>query len=175
VNRFNAGSVPTANWLISNVGTVCVPQGPCLVPVWPGITAPSGVLVAGLSFVVRDIVQELLGLRWALVALLIGGLISALIASPVLAAASVTAYLLAESIDMAVYTILRPKGFVYASVVSSVAGLVLDSTVFVWMAFGTSDCIPGQILGKAWMVMLAVPVLRLIRRNLQSGAAASIT
>ncbi len=28
-------SIPAANWLIGNVGTVCVPQGPCLIPVAP--------------------------------------------------------------------------------------------------------------------------------------------
>ncbi|MBA4271282.1 MAG: beta-carotene 15,15'-monooxygenase, partial [Methylobacterium sp.] len=30
-------TIPAANWLIGNAGTVCVPNGPCLVPVWPGI------------------------------------------------------------------------------------------------------------------------------------------
>jgi hypothetical protein len=30
-------TIPTANWLIGNAGTVCVPNGPCLVPVAPGI------------------------------------------------------------------------------------------------------------------------------------------
>lgn len=55
--------VPAANWLIAHVGIVCVPDGPCLVPVWPGILAPSGVVLAGLSFVLRDLVQEALGDR----------------------------------------------------------------------------------------------------------------
>src|SRR3546814_1515579 len=32
--------VPAANWMIGNLGTVCVPDGPCLIPVAPGITAP---------------------------------------------------------------------------------------------------------------------------------------
>ena len=30
-------SVPFANWLIGHVGTTCVPGGPCLVPVAPGL------------------------------------------------------------------------------------------------------------------------------------------
>ena len=53
--------VPAANWLIGNLGTVCVPQGPCLIPVTPGfngsggLTAPSGVLMVGLALVLRDI------------------------------------------------------------------------------------------------------------------------
>ena len=38
-------TIPAANWLIGNAGTVCVPNGPCLVPVWPGIKAPSGVVI----------------------------------------------------------------------------------------------------------------------------------
>lgn len=52
------GCVPTVNWLIAHVGTVCVPAGPCVIPVRPGILAPPGVLLAGLSFVLRDLVQE---------------------------------------------------------------------------------------------------------------------
>lgn len=33
--------IPTANWMIGNVGTVCVPNGPCLIPVAPGLTGES--------------------------------------------------------------------------------------------------------------------------------------
>ena len=47
--------VPAANWLIVHVGTVCVPEGPCLVPVAPGILAPSGVLTVGVALVLRDV------------------------------------------------------------------------------------------------------------------------
>ena len=34
------GFIPLANWMIGHVGTVCVPNGPCLVPVAPGLMAP---------------------------------------------------------------------------------------------------------------------------------------
>ena len=54
-------TIPAANWMLGHVGTVCVPSGPCLVPVWPGIDAPSGVLMIGLALVLRDIVQRRLG------------------------------------------------------------------------------------------------------------------
>ena len=36
-------TIPAANWLIGNAGTDCVPNGPCLIPVAPGLMAPSGV------------------------------------------------------------------------------------------------------------------------------------
>src|SRR5918993_2686772 len=66
-------SIPAANWLIGNVGTVCVPNGgPCLVPVAPGLMAPSGVLMIGAALVLRDLVQRRLGLQAALGAIMAG-------------------------------------------------------------------------------------------------------
>jgi hypothetical protein len=41
--------IPAANYLIGNVGTLCVPHGPCVIPVGFGLTAPSGVLMVGLG------------------------------------------------------------------------------------------------------------------------------
>jgi hypothetical protein len=63
------GCVPLANWLILHVGTICVPNGPCPVPVAPGIMAPSGVLTVGVALVLRDVAQRCLGLRFGLIAI----------------------------------------------------------------------------------------------------------
>ena len=73
-------SIPLANWMILHVGTVCVPQGACLVPVAPGLLAPSGVLTVGAALVLRDVVQRCLGLTWGLAAIAIGTVLSALVA-----------------------------------------------------------------------------------------------
>jgi hypothetical protein len=54
--------IPAANWLIGNVGTKCVPNGPCLMPVGFGVMAPSGVIMIGLALVLRDLMQRL---SWA--------------------------------------------------------------------------------------------------------------
>jgi len=62
--------IPAANWLIGHVGTVCVPDGPCLMPVAPRLMAPSGVLMVGLALVLRDLVQRRLGFLWAVAAIL---------------------------------------------------------------------------------------------------------
>jgi hypothetical protein len=64
--------IPAANWMIGNLGSFCVPNGPCLIPVAPGIMAPSGVLMIGLALVLRDLVQRRLGLAWAFGAILAG-------------------------------------------------------------------------------------------------------
>ncbi len=158
-------TIPAANWMIGNAGTVCVPNGPCLVPVWPGVMAPSGVLMVGLALVLRDIVQRRLGPLAGLGAIAVGTLISAMLAPPAIVLASVAAFLLSELADFAVYTPLQRRRFVTAVFASSVIGLVVDSLVFLYLAFGSLDFLAGQIIGKAWMVLLALPLMHLLRRR----------
>ncbi len=155
--------IPAANWLIGNVGTVCVPQGPCLIPVAPGLAAPSGVLLVGLALVLRDLVQRRLGKLWALAAIIAGAGLSGVIAPPALVVASAAAFLLSELVDFAVYTPLAARRLVLAVALSGLAGLVVDSLVFLWLAFGSLDYLAGQVVGKAWMVLLTLPVIRWLR------------
>lgn len=156
--------VPLANWLILHVGTVCVPDGPCLVPVAPGIMAPSGVLIIGVALVLRDVVQRCLGLRPALLAIALGTLLSAFVAPPALVLASGVAFALSEMVDCAVYTPLQQRRLLLAVVASALVGLAVDSIVFLTLAFGSLHFLPGQIIGKAWAVLLAIPLVRLLRR-----------
>jgi uncharacterized PurR-regulated membrane protein YhhQ (DUF165 family) len=158
------GCVPLANWMILHIGTTCVPQGPCLVPVAPGIMAPSGVVTIGVALVLRDIVQRCLGLRFGLGAIAAGTALSALVAPASLVIASGTAFALSELADCAVYTPLQRRRLLLAVVLSSVAGLVVDSIVFLSLAFGSLQFLPGQVIGKAWAVLIAIPLVRLLRR-----------
>lgn len=164
------GSIPLANWMIHNIGTVCVPNGPCLVPVAPGLMAPSGVLTVGVALVLRDVVQRCLGLRAGLVAIAIGTALSALIAPGPLVIASGTAFLLSELADCAVYTPLQRRRLMLAVVASSVVGLAVDSVIFLWLAFGDLTYLPGQIVGKLWAVAFAIPLVRLLRRAVPTPA-----
>jgi uncharacterized PurR-regulated membrane protein YhhQ (DUF165 family) len=157
--------IPAANWLILHAGTVCVPQGPCLIPVAPHLMAPSGVLMVGLALVLRDLVQRRLGLNWAMLAVLGGTALSALLAPPALVLASAIAFLLSEAADLAVYTPLQRRGLVLAVAASGVVGLVVDSIAFLWLAFGSLAFLPGQVVGKLWMVALALPLLHWLRRR----------
>lgn len=163
-----AACIPAANWLIGNVGTFCVPNGPCLIPVAPGldgkaITAPSGVLMIGFALVLRDLVQRRLGPRYALAAILAGAALSGLIAPPALVLASAAAFLLSELADFAVYTPLQKRGLVRAVIASSLVGLVVDSILFLMLAFGKLDYLAGQVIGKLWAVLFALPFILLIR------------
>ncbi len=156
--------VPVANWMIGNIGTTCIPDGPCLIPVAPGLMAPSGVLMIGLALVLRDLVQRALGWQWAVAAILVGGVLSWWVAPPMLVVASVTAFLLSEMLDLSVYTPLQRNHFMWAIVLSSTVGLVADSVVFLYLAFGSLDHLAGQIVGKAWMVGAAAAAIWMVRR-----------
>ena len=155
--------IPAANWMIGHVGTTCVPNGPCLVPVAPGLAAPSGVLMVGLALVLRDLVQRRLGPGWTAIAIVFGALLSALFAPRALVFASAAAFLLSEFADMAVYTPLQKKRLVLAVLLSGLVGLTVDSIVFLYMAFGNLDFLAGQIVGKAWITVLSLPFIHWIR------------
>jgi uncharacterized PurR-regulated membrane protein YhhQ (DUF165 family) len=156
--------IPLANWMIGHIGA-CIPAGPCLVPVGFGLSAPSGVIVIGFALVLRDMVQRRSGWLIAIGAIFAGTALSAAIAPPSLVLASAAAFLLSELADFAIYTPLQRRGLVLAVAVSSLAGLVVDSLLFLTLAFGSLDYLAGQIVGKAWAVLAALPVIHLIARR----------
>lgn len=156
-------TVPAANLLIQNVGTTCVPDGPCLIPVGFGLMAPSGVLLIGLAFVLRDLVHRLLGPAWAVAAIIVGAALSYAVAPPALALASGLSFLLAEAVDFAVYAPLAKRRFLLAVAASSIAGIVVDSALFLWVAFGSLGYLDGQIVGKLWALVAALPVVAALR------------
>jgi hypothetical protein len=157
--------IPAANWLIGNAGTTCIPNGPCLIPVAPGLTAPSGVLMIGLALVLRDLVQRRLGVRWVIAAIVAGAALSGALAPPRLVYASAAAFLLSELADCAVYTPLQRRRLVLAVLASSLVGLVIDSAVFLYLAFGSLEFLAGQVVGKSWMVLLSLPFIAWLRNR----------
>lgn len=165
-------TVVLANWFIQHVGTQPFPGGPHTIPVGFGYRAPSGVLWVGLAFTLRDIVQTNLGKRWVVGAILIGAALSYLVA-PSLAWASACAFLLSEALDFAVYSPLIGHRRVLAAVLlSNTVGLLVDTFVFLWLAFGSVNFWQGQVIGKAWMTALALVVL-LPRRSRSTALAAA--
>ena len=143
------GAIFAANWAIATFG---------LVPVGFGLVAPAGVYFAGLAFSLRDWTQEAVGRKGTAGAILAGAGLSALV-SPQFAAASGLAFLASELADFAVYTPLRERALTTAVVASNVVGLVMDSALFLFLAFGSLDFLAGQVVGKGWMTLLAIAVL----------------
>ena len=162
-------SIPAANWLIRNVGTVVLPDGTHLAPVGFGLMAPSGVYAAGVVFVARDVVQRAAG-RWAaLGAILLGTLLSVLV-SPQLALASGSAFLVSELADFAVYTPLERRRFVLAVLLSGTVGSVVDSVIFLGVAgIPLAVALPGLVVGKLWIQVLALPLAAWLRGRLPAA------
>jgi uncharacterized PurR-regulated membrane protein YhhQ (DUF165 family) len=111
-------------------------------------------------------VQSLLG-KWAtIVAIVIGAALSYAVA-PSLAFASASAFLVSEALDFGVYTPLVQRGRTVAAVaLSNTVGLVVDTVVFLQLAFHSLDFWQGQVIGKGWMTLLALTVIVPARRSL---------
>lgn len=143
-----------ANWLIEHVG---------IVNVGLGLMAPAAVFSVGVAFTLRDTVQRSLGREAAIAAILIGAALSYFV-SPAFAVASGVAFLVSELADFAVYTPLSKRSWIGAVALSNTVGLLLDSWLFLTLAFGSLGLFWGQVVGKAWMTLLAIVVLAVIRR-----------
>lgn len=166
-----AATVPLANWMIGHIGTLCIPSGPCVIPVGFGLMAPSGVLMVGAALVLRDIVQRILGWRWGLAAIAMGAVLSWFVADPRIVVASVAAFSLSETADFLVYTPLSRKRLPLAVLASTTTGALIDSGVFLWLAFGSLDLLAGQFIGKVWVGIAAGFLIAALRPLYSTGSS----
>lgn len=150
------GTIVAANWALTTYGFVNVGFG---------LMAPAGVFFAGLAFTCRDLTHEALGRWWVLGAIVTGAALSWWVSDPFVAKASGLAFLASECADLLVYEPLRERRWLWAVALSNVVGFVVDSALFLWLAFGSLEFIEGQLLGKAYMTALAVAVLWFWRRR----------
>lgn len=148
-------TIAAANVAISMLG---------LVPVGFGLLAPAGVYFAGLAFTLRDVLHDTLGRSWVLAAIAAGAVLSYAV-SPAVALASGIAFCLSELADLAVYAPLRRRSWLGAALASNVVGLVVDSALFLWLAFGSLEFLAGQVVGKGWVTLATVALWALVRRD----------
>ncbi len=159
--------VVLANWLASKY-FIQIP--------WFGhsYTAPAGVLAIGFVLVARDWLQQLRGLRWVFALIVGAGLLS--LASGFVfgygtlvrvALASLAAFLISEGIfETAIFTPLRKRHFTLGVALSSTAGNLIDSYVFLAIAFPAfwTSLYAGNVLGKFYAIVPAVAVTAMRRR-----------
>lgn len=162
------GTVWFANWLLAKYGVVNIGFG---------LAAPAGVFAVGIAFTLRDIVHRALGRGAVLACILAGCVLAYLIEAggtipgglvPI-AVASAAAFLFSETADLAVYTPLEHKSFLGAVAASNVVGAVVDSALFLWLAFGSLEFMQGQVFGKLYMTVLALPLLFASRKTLRAA------
>ena len=117
---------------------------------------------AGLAFTLRDLTQVTLGRRAVVAAILLGAVLSAAVSTS-FALASGVAFLVSELADLSVYTPLERRSWLLAVFASNTVGLLIDSVLFLWIAFGSLEFLKGQIVGKMWVTLAAIALLALAR------------
>lgn len=135
-----------------NYGFVHVP----LVDLGPlGMWPPMSLLV-GFIFILRDYAQRSVG-HWVIPGMGAGAVLSYVIASPFVAVASATAFVISELIDWGVYTTSKERPFVHRIVLSSVISTPVDSAVFLIM-IGHFSWVGWALMSISKMIGLAVVV-----------------
>jgi uncharacterized PurR-regulated membrane protein YhhQ (DUF165 family) len=156
-------TIPLANWTLHRYGFREV----------PGLgMVPSGVAWVGFSFVFRDVAQYLLGRKWAWLAIGLGTLLSWLLADAGLALASGLAFLWSESTDALIFTPLANRGrFALGVWISGVAASVVDSILFLQIAFHSTNGWWQLFVVKSAFVLIASPIALGIRRRIKVAPA----
>ncbi len=138
-------SIVAVNWLFTVIPPI-------------GIWQPTS-LIVGLTFIFRDFAQRQIG-HWVIPVMFIGGGLSYIMANPMVAIASVTAFLFSECLDWAVYTLTR-RPLHDRILLSSALSTPLDSIIFTAMAgifsplnvlVMTSSKMVGAFMTYLWML-----------------------
>ena len=142
--------------VLINIGFSVVP----LVPVFGEMFPPLS-LAVGLIFVARDYAQREIGHK-VIIAMLVAGVLSYIMASPLVAVASLAAFLVSEFADWGVYTWIK-KPFAERILISSAVSTPLDSAVFLGMIGHFS--LTGVILMTVAKMAGALVVWWMIKRR----------
>lgn len=144
------GSMLAANYVTTDYG---------FIPIGFGLSATAGTFFAGFALAARDAINDAWGRLAVVAVILIGTLVSFALSAPEIAIASAAAFLVAESLDFAVYVPLRKraklgdKKWALAVVASNIVGAITDTVVFLGVAFGPAailPALPGQFVGKSY-------------------------
>lgn len=162
-------SVVLANYLTSEYGFISVGFG---------LSATAGTLAAGLVLGLRDLVHDLLGRSAMFAIIALGAAVSYLISEPAIAIASGVAFTVAELCDYLVYVPLRQRAAIgdrrwsVAVASSNIVGAIIDTVVFLSIAFGmstvTATAVGGQLVGKTWAtigLLVTVWAIRAVLRQ----------
>ncbi|MDA8195809.1 MAG: VUT family protein [Actinomycetota bacterium] len=158
------GSIVGANYMIGHIGKAI--PGAHVLPVGFGLYAPSGVYLASLALVSRDLLQRSAGTLPGVVAILLGAFISYFISTPKLAFASGFTFLVSETVDFAIFTPLAKRNFAAGVLVAGLFGEFVDSVLFLTLAqIPLSIALKGQLVGKLWVILLGSLISFLLRKS----------
>ncbi|MEP1206121.1 MAG: hypothetical protein ABJM29_16200 [Rhizobiaceae bacterium] len=165
-------NLPKGSWTAIYIGTVVLINWLFLIiPMVPmfGTMIPPVMLVVGFVFVFRDFAQREIG-HWVIVAMLVAGAFSYWTSAPYVAFASLTAFLISEAVDWAVYTLTK-KPLSQRILYSSAVAVPIDTIVFLQLV-NHFDWTAVAIVSAAKMVGAICFWLILRRRESQPSIAA---
>jgi uncharacterized PurR-regulated membrane protein YhhQ (DUF165 family) len=155
--------VVLANWLAARY-VVDVPFTP--------YAAPAGVFCIGAVLVIRDWMQQSVGLARTMAAVYVAGVLSFAVGelagwTPLqrVALGSIVAFTISETLEAVVFTPIRSRSLGSAVALSATVGNAIDSLVFLSIAFGSTAFFWGQFWGKTEAIAVGV-ALTLARRRL---------
>ncbi|MCB9994741.1 MAG: queuosine precursor transporter [Hyphomicrobiaceae bacterium] len=128
--------VVSSNYLVQfpvqgSIGPVDLSQ----ILTWGAFTYP-------VAFLVNDLTNRHFGPRWARIVVIVGFVIavawSSYVASPRIAIASGSAFLLAQLLDTSIFDFLRRSHWWRAPLISSLIGSVIDTVLFFGVAFSVT-------------------------------------
>jgi hypothetical protein len=131
--------------------------------------APAGTFAAGLVLLARDVVHDAAGRWWVLVCILAGAGLSLVLTDPRLAVASAVAFTVSELADLLVYQPLRRRGWARAVLLSGVAGAIVDSALFLYLAGFPMSGLSGQVAVKVGVTVLAVLAVKGVARAIHGN------
>jgi uncharacterized PurR-regulated membrane protein YhhQ (DUF165 family) len=137
------------------------------VPLPFGLMVPAGVFFFAPIFTLRDRIQVDRGVKWVYLLIAISAILSwfagAFMGAPLLARvaiASVAAFLISETLDTVVFTMLMKRSFTERALASNFFSAFVDSLIFIGIAFGVVwPLILGQWLVKMIIAALMIPLV----------------
>ena len=148
-------SIVLVNWLFTAIAPWPTPLGDLYLATF----------AVGAIFVLRDYAQRETG-HYILFATAVAGVLTWFMVDPTIAVASITAFMLSELADWAVYSLLR-RPLSQRILISSMIALPLDTLAFLHLSgFLTPATFVTEILSKAVGVLFVWYLLRLRDRKL---------
>jgi queuosine precursor transporter len=156
------GLVVVANWLASK-WVIGVP--------FTNLVAPAGFLAIGAVLVIRDWLQQLRGLGYAIPLMLVAGAASyaagfvfGWTSLQTIAVASVVAFLVSETVEAVLFTPIRNRSLTAGVALSATVANAIDSALFIWLAWSAikfpgatfHDLFLGNFVGKLEMIAVGV-------------------
>ena len=127
-------------------------------------------VVVGFIFVLRDYAQREIG-HYILFATALAGILTWYMVDPVIAAASITAFILSETADWGVYSFLR-KPLSQRILISAMIAVPLDTLAFQYLAgYLTPAAFMTEVVSKGFGVLMVWYILRARDRKLRITTA----